>query len=124
MAKETVLIADDNEIMRQYLEASLNSIGVNNVIGVSDGSAAIKAFSENEIDIVFLDINMPEMDGMSVLEHLTKNHSNVYAVMVTSHDTQPIIDMALSLGAKGFIAKPLQEEQIREVIDNYRSDQQ
>ena len=107
-----VLLADDEQLTRQA-EAALLDLepDIEVVADVEDGAKALLAIAEHHPDVVVLDMEMPTMGGLRVLE-LT----DVRAVMLTRHARPGVLRQALSLGAKGFLAKTAPAAQLAEVI--------
>jgi two-component system, NarL family, response regulator DesR len=107
-----VVLADDERLTRQAVAALLGlEPGIEVVADVEDGAQALLAIAEHHPDVVVLDVEMPTMDGLQVLE-LT----DVRAVMLTRHARPGVLRQALSLGAKGFLAKTAPAAQLAEVI--------
>ncbi|GAA0553117.1 response regulator [Rheinheimera aquimaris] len=81
-----------------------------------DGKQALAAVESGKAEVLFLDLTMPELDGFGVLKYLHEHHTKT-VVIVISADIQPeakrLVD---SLGAFRFLQKPLQSEQLREVL--------
>ena len=69
--------------------------------------------------MIFLDIEMPEKDGIQVLKEILGTKSNAYVVMITSHSTEENVHKALELGAKGFIVKPYRFNKLISIIQTY-----
>ncbi len=122
MENMTVLVADDAELMRRRLITSLTELGIKDVLEAEDGKQAVVHFSSASIDLAFLDINMPKLDGLEVLKRVVANKPNAYIVIVSGDSTAKNVKEAITSGAKGFIVKPLSEEKISEAINNYQQD--
>ena len=71
-----------------------------------------EAYKKCKPDVVTLDITMPEMDGIEALEHILKEDPGANAVMITAAGQQDKLIQALRIGAKRFISKPFNEEEI------------
>jgi two-component system, NarL family, response regulator DesR len=112
-----VLLADDEQLTRQAV-ASLLSLepDLDVVADVDDGASALLAIAEHRPDVVVLDVEMPTMDGLRVLELLGTRHPTVRAVMLTRHARPGVLKQALSLGAKGFLAKTAPASLLADVI--------
>ncbi len=111
-----VIIVEDEEILRNLLEKKLKEqgYGVDTAVDGEDGLAKIKA---NRPDLILLDIVMPKMNGIEMLEEMKKDASlSGIPVIVVSNSGQPVeIDKAQALGAKDWIVKT--EFDPQEVID-------
>ncbi|MFC0115073.1 response regulator transcription factor [Kibdelosporangium aridum] len=107
-----VVLADDEQLTRQAVASLLGlEPDLEVVADVDDGSKALLAIAEHRPDVVVLDLEMPTMDGLRVLE-LT----DVKAIMLTRHARPGVLRQALSLGAKGFLAKTAPAALLADVI--------
>lgn len=100
----TVLIADDNVQIVGILEKYLGGSGYETVLAF-DGQQALDAFSQNEIDVVLLDVMMPKIDGFEVCRQL-RRESDVPILMVTARSEDFERIMGLDIGADDYIVKP------------------
>lgn len=121
MNKIKVLIADDNYDLADALSEFLNLQADMEVIGChQNGAQVLEAMKEHQVDILLLDVIMPEMDGISVLEALKENES-VYnrpknIIMFTAFNQEKVMTKAAELGASYFIMKPFEMNKIIEIV--------
>ncbi len=107
-----ILIVDDLKFMRDLLKDIVTDQG-HMVIGeASNGREGILKFAELEPDIVLLDINMPEMDGIAALKKIRSLNPNALVIMCSALSEQAMIFKAISAGARDYIIKPFREERI------------
>jgi CheY-like chemotaxis protein len=101
-----VLVVDDDRIVADMYRLALSRAG-HQVEVANDGLAALKAVSTNRPDIVFLDIRMPHMDGMEVLQNLAsvKASRTIPVVMLSNYDEPGLVRQSISLGAKQYLVK-------------------
>ena len=117
-AKELkILICDDSMLARKNLIATLKKCGIEEIVQVSDGQAAIDTYKAEHPDIVFLDVVMPIKDGITALKEIMEFDSDAVAIIVSSVGTQMHIREAVRVGARDFLQKPATLEQITSVID-------
>jgi two-component system chemotaxis response regulator CheB len=105
-----VLVIDDSALMRKMITQMLQRDASIEVVGTAmDGTFGLKKIEELRPDVVTLDLEMPEMDGLEVLRHIAK-HNAVPVIVVSSHSTHGAMKtfQALQWGAFDFVAKPQQ----------------
>ncbi|HYP53950.1 MAG TPA: sigma-54 dependent transcriptional regulator [Pyrinomonadaceae bacterium] len=116
MAKKgSVLVVDDEEIMRDVLETLLSAEGYR-VDLAKTGEEGLEAFGRRAYDVVLLDVSMPGMGGLRALEELLKVDPEAVVVMITAYATFDTAIGAWERGAFGCIRKPFQNEQITETV--------
>jgi len=111
--KITVHIADDHQILIDGVKAVLNLESDIEVIGYSlNGNEVVTWFKENEADVLILDINMPELDGIEVLKRLKDFKKRPEIIVLSSYDDVKLVKEVLQMGAKGFVPKKSAGEHI------------
>lgn len=122
--KIKVLIADDNIEFAQNLAFCLQEEGME-IIGIAgDGEETISIISEKKVDILLLDIIMPIIDGVGVLERLNmmKKYNKPLCILISSISQDKIIKKAMDLGAEYYIIKPFDVtilvKRIKELMKN------
>jgi len=108
---ETVLIVDDNEDFRWNLSNTLKDEGYN-VITASEGRKALRKVEENSPNLVLLDIKLPGMDGMQVLEKMKKIDKDLIIIMITAYGGIKGAVKAMKSGAFDYITKPFDNEEL------------
>jgi AmiR/NasT family two-component response regulator len=106
----SILIADDDRLILVTMKSGLVGAGFEVEI-VENGKDALHYCSQNEPDLVILDIEMPGVSGLNVAEYLTQ-HTSIPFVIFTAYDTDDYVDTAIALGAIGFLVKPLAINQL------------
>jgi two-component system, chemotaxis family, chemotaxis protein CheY len=107
-----VLVVDDSPTVRQQVSLALKQAGFE-VVEATDGADGVaKVGSDTSIGMVILDVNMPRMNGLEMLETIKANGQNagLAVIMLTSEGQQSLIDRAKKAGAKGWIVKPFKAE--------------
>lgn len=112
-----ILICDDSILARKKLKDFLVSIGCTQILDAVDGQMAIDIYKEKRPDIVFLDIVMPVKNGITAVKEIIAFDPEAYIIMTSSVGTQENLKEALKAGAKDFIQKPLDNNQIKHVIE-------
>ena len=120
--KRSILIVDDIPANLQLLSELLKTRGYK-VRPVPNGRLALKAAENNPPDLILLDIMMPEMDGLQVLERLRQNEAtkHIPVIMFTAKVSRTDIDKALKFGACDYITKPLVPDEFFDKIEKHIS---
>jgi two-component system, chemotaxis family, chemotaxis protein CheY len=113
----SVLIIDDAYTVREYLRQTLFHLGISNVDEAENGNAGLLAFHRNPPDLVFLDIELPDINGQQVLQQIKACDDKTQVVMVTAHNTVDNVQLSISSGASGFIAKPFSPQKVRNIVE-------
>ncbi len=108
-----ILVADDHPIVRDGLVAVLSTQPDFEVVGeAADGRQVVEQALAFQPDVILLDLEMPEVDGVQALEQLRKLGQSVRAVVFTAFDTDERILSALRAGAKGYLLKGAPREEL------------
>ena len=112
-----LLICDDHNLISEGIELMLQSSSESFEIHmVTSGKAALQFLQLNTIDVLILDISMPEMDGLDVLQELTAQNHSVKVLMLTMHNQIDYIKKAMQKGANGYILKNTSKAMLIEAI--------
>ncbi len=114
-----VLVVDDMKSSRDLISLSLRKIGVSNVTAVSSGAEAITHLAQHDTHLVLSDYNMPNMDGLSLLERLraAPGTKKVGFIVVTGRSTPELVRKGQELEMNNMIRKPFSAEQMRTCIE-------
>ena len=125
MKKINIHIADDHKIMIDGIKAVLKTDSSIQVVGESlNGIQVIDWYKTNTSDVLILDINMPELDGLDVLRGLKGKKRSPKIIVLSSYDDIKLIREVLKMGASGFLAKNCAGESIIEAIKTVFSGEQ
>jgi signal transduction histidine kinase/DNA-binding response OmpR family regulator len=115
-----ILLAEDVEINREILLASMEGTGVE-IDCAENGLQALRLLSENPVkyDLVFMDVQMPEMDGLEATRVIRKNGNNIPIVAMTANVFKEDIDKCLEAGMNDHLGKPLDMGNVLEKIRRY-----
>lgn len=105
--KPTVLVADDNADICDLLQIGLSRLGIR-VLVASNGREAYDSILANGPDLVLLDLMMPEMNGLEVLEKLRNDErfSDLPVIMITARTQDDDVERGYALGASDYVTKP------------------
>ena len=113
-----VMIVDDHPMVAEGIQSILESYDDINVVGcLPNGRAAIESVAELDPDVILMDLNMPEIGGLSATEILLERQPDTRIVILSMHDNPEYISSALSHGAMGYILKDVPTDEIKLAID-------
>lgn len=109
---KNVLIVDDSRSIRNEV-ADVLTRGGYNVMEAADGAEALACLARNtDVNIIVLDVNMPGMNGLDVLERIQSQHGgrNLPILMLTTEAERALVERAKKAGAKGWLLKPIKAD--------------
>jgi two-component system, NtrC family, nitrogen regulation response regulator NtrX len=115
MKSDKILVIDDDEKIQYAFHFLLEKEGCNGVEATS-GSTALKLFKSDHFRAVFLDLKLPDMDGLKILESIRKIDRNVPVIIITGMGTPQNIKKSVEFGAIEFLEKPISLTKIREIL--------
>lgn len=115
-----LLIVDDSNSMRTVVKkiVGLTGLEVNQILEADNGRKALDVLGGSWVDVVILDINMPEMNGLELLQRMNGEPlmKSIPVLMMTTDASEAHMKAAFDLGAKGFIRKPFVPEELRKML--------
>ena len=114
-----ILICDDSILARKQLKDIISTLGTPTFIEDSDGQGAIDKYKETTPDLVFLDIVMPKIDGNIAIQEIMAFDPNATIIIASSVGTQSQLKCALQAGAKDFVQKPLDRQQVLDLVNKF-----
>lgn len=112
------MLTDDHVLMREGIKHLLEFDGSVEVIEeASDGVECLEKLEKVTPDILLLDINMPDMNGIEVLEELKKRNSNIKVLILTVHSEVEYLIRAIDIGANGYILKDSGSAELKQAIN-------
>ncbi|MEA4987072.1 MULTISPECIES: response regulator [Anaerovoracaceae] len=114
MAK--ILLVDDAAFMRMMIKDVLKKNGIEDIHEAADGAQAIEKYNEVHPDLVFMDITMPNVDGLEALKAIKAADPNAVVVMCSAMGQEAMVIEAIKTGAKDFIVKPFKPERILKTL--------
>jgi two-component system response regulator PilR (NtrC family) len=115
MTTQTVLIVDDEPDILQLLDITLNRMGLK-TCSAADLKTAHAALVEHSIDLCLTDMNLPDGNGISLVEHIQLEHPDIPVAMITAHGSVETAIAALKAGAFDFISKPIELKRLRNLV--------
>ena len=102
--KRTVIVAEDESLIRMDIVETLREHGFDVVAEASDGEQAVKLVTEHKPDLLVMDIKMPNMDGITAAEKLSDSKTPI--VLLTAFSQKELVDRASEAGAMAYVVKP------------------
>ena len=121
LTDQKVLIADDSKVSRKHVRAVLERIGFENFVEAVDGKEAIKHLGETLFDLVVTDYNMPNVDGLALVDFIrTKSiQASVPILMVSSEQDQGRLAAVMDAGVSAICDKPFETRLVRSLIKQF-----
>lgn len=113
--KTAVMVVEDDLFTQKLIKNTIKDSHELSITG--DGQGAIMTYVNKAPDVLFLDIGLPDIDGLSVLETIFKIDPNAYVVMFSGNGDKENVMKAIKLGAKGFLGKPFTKDKLFQYID-------
>jgi len=116
----TVLIVDDVNVMRLVIKDTLiRFFGVKpeDIFEADSGEKAVIQYRGRKPDVVFLDITMPDMDGISTLRAIMQTNPSAYVIMCTSSNDKVDVLECICAGAKDYIKKPIKADRVIKALE-------
>ena len=115
MAK--ILLVDDAAFMRMMLKNTLTQAGYTDLIEAEDGVKAVEAYTAEKPDLVFMDITMPNKDGLETLKEIKAMDPGATVVMCSAMGQETMVMDSIMSGAKDFIVKPFNADRIVQTVN-------
>lgn len=112
-----IVVVDDHRLMLEGLRLALaDAPGLELVAEASEGRKVLPLVSRTQPDVVLLDVRIPDMDGLAVLERLRRQHPDVTVVMISGTDDPAVAERSLALGASAFVLKSIDPQELPAAI--------
>ena len=119
-----VLLVDDSAVMRKIIQRNIKETGliVDEFVEAGDGKEALDKVNDNDnLDLILLDWNMPNMSGIEFVKTLRSLNlpNRIPVVMVTTEGSEAKVNEAKESGADGYLTKPFTTDQLRDTLGSY-----
>lgn len=123
MEEINVFVVDDHQIFLDGIVSLLDDEPNIRIAGTANnGKEAIDRIKATKVDVVLMDINMPEMDGLEATKQLRKINPDIKILMLTMHSEARFIKECLEIGAKGYVMKNISKDDLLKAIDTVNQD--
>ena len=111
------LIADDSGVMRKIIVRAANAAGITDIVEAVDGADAVQKFGEEAFDLVLTDWNMPNKNGLEVIQDIRATGSEVPIIMVTTEGEKSNVLQAIQAGVTDYLTKPFEAAALVQKMD-------
>lgn len=119
---EEFLVCDDARVVRDALCHLIEKEGYSRIISVENGSQLLAALDKKLPDVIFLDIHLPDADGLELLREIKARDARTKVIIITGDSSEQTKDRAVEMGADAYIIKPFLPEHIKFVMDGLQAD--
>src|SRR6476646_8481280 len=116
VSRRRLIIADDESLIRLDLREMLTHLGYDVIAEAGDGMTAMDLARKLQPDLIVMDIKMPEVDGITAAETLTRERI-APVVLLTAYSDQALVERAKEAGVVGYVVKPFREAELMPVIE-------
>lgn len=115
-----ILIVDDSEMTRRLISTAIRRLGDIEYEEAKDGFEAIQKLPTTVFDMLFVDINMPNINGLELIDYCkqSEQYQQIPIVIISTEDSRKDQEKGLALGASAYLLKPIQLDQLIDVIKN------
>jgi len=117
-----ILIVDDSPLARKIVARALRMCGVplGELLEASNGKEALAQLESHWVDLVLADVNMPQMDGSALVEHMARNEmlASIPVIVISSDRTEARMDDLLQIGARAYLTMPRGPEEVRGAVQS------
>jgi len=118
-----IIIADDHTIFLEGITALISSEYINVVSNCKNGQEVLDFLKKQEVDLVISDINMPLMDGISLVKNIKKLYPKIKTMMLSMHEERHIINKAIKAGVNGYMSMNAGKKDILNAIESCMKDE-
>jgi DNA-binding NarL/FixJ family response regulator len=111
-----LLIADDHEVVRSGLKSLVAGTDIKIVAEAATGEAAVRLATKQKVDVVLLDIRMPEGDGLNALGRIKLERPELPVLILSTYDNPTYVARSVALGASGYLLKGIGRDKLLEAI--------
>jgi two-component system chemotaxis response regulator CheY len=115
----SALIVDDSETTRSFIRSLIEDMADIEVLEASSGFEAFRILPGRSIDIIFVDINMPDINGIELINFLKTNdlYKNIPVIIISTERSKEDMSKGMALGAFAYLTKPVNPDELREITN-------
>jgi DNA-binding NtrC family response regulator len=112
----TILIADDESSIRTFISRVVETMG-HQAVHAATGKEALDQYAKAPVDLTFVDVNMPEMNGLHFLEHVKKKDPKAVVIVMTGFPSAETIVETIEDDGYTYISKPIQLDRLKDLVN-------
>jgi two-component system chemotaxis response regulator CheY len=115
---KSTLIVDDSDTTRSLIKSAIEEIGNINTFDASTGFEALKALPTQPFDLIIVDINMPDINGLELINFVKNNnrYKDIPIVIVSTESSEEDKKKGMTLGAFAYLTKPFRVEELQDIV--------
>tara|TARA_B100001248_G_C27399874_1_gene469254 strand:+ start:34478 stop:34870 length:393 start_codon:yes stop_codon:yes gene_type:complete len=110
------LIVDDEAHIRMFVKMVLKEVGIEEFLEAGSSKEGIEVYKQEKPDVIFMDVNMPGIDGIDALDQLMEHDPDAFVIMLTSVSTRESVEKAILRGASQYIRKDTPKEEMIKIL--------
>ncbi|MFR1672219.1 MAG: response regulator [Candidatus Gastranaerophilaceae bacterium] len=119
MMKINILIVEDHELTRFGLKTTFEGVEyVDTIYEADSAEAAIEIFNNNKVDIIIMDLGLPNMNGIDATKHIRSSNKDVKIIILTSHNDEKEVLNSLKAGANAYCSKEINPQRLIQVVQS------
>lgn len=117
--KQNILIVEDHELTRFGLKTTFEGVDyIGNIYEADSAETAIQVFNENNIDIIIMDLGLPNMNGIEATKQIRSSNKDVKIIILTSHNDEKEVLNSLKAGANAYCSKEINPQRLIQVVQS------
>lgn len=117
--KQNILIVEDHELTRFGLKTTFENVDyIDNIYEADSAETAIQVFNENNIDIIIMDLGLPNMNGIEATKQIRSSNKDVKIIILTSHNDEKEVLNSLKAGANAYCSKEINPQRLITVVQS------
>lgn len=117
--KQNILIVEDHELTRFGLKTTFENVEyINNIYEADSAETAIQVFNNNNIDIIIMDLGLPNMNGIEATKQIRSSNKDVKIIILTSHNDEKEVLNSLKAGANAYCSKEINPQRLITVVQS------
>ena len=117
--KQNILIVEDHELTRFGLKTTFENVDyIDNIYEADSAETAIQVFNENNIDIIIIDLGLPNMNGIEATKQIRSSNKDVKIIILTSHNDEKEVLNSLKAGANAYCSKEINPQRLIQVVQS------